>query len=128
MKKEIKTLTVKEAIKQGYTKYGISGEDWQIAEDLHDDVFDEVEDVDGIVLFEKHYSNPSVTNSQISDILSDIIGTNDSEETGRDDDQVYDAIKNIDYTEIVNTINKELEKHKYWMLTDIQLIRDEDSQ
>ena len=115
-------LTVKEAIREGYTHYGIDGRDWQTVEDLGDIEDNDFEEWD-LILFEKKSNCTSISNNELSDLLSDYIGEQDSENSGRDDDQVYDEIKNIDYTEIVNTINKSLEKYKYWSSTNIKLIK-----
>ena len=122
----MKKLTIKEAIDQGYTKYGLEGREWQSVEDLHDDVFEEQEEAnwDDLVLFEKDASYPSIDSDTIAEKLAEQIAENDAEECQRnDDDVVYNAVKAIDYTEIADKINKELEQFKYWMLTDIKLIK-----
>jgi len=123
----MKQLTIKQAIDEGYTKYGFASRDWQTTQDLHDDIFDEVEpeDWDDIVLFEKESTTPSISAKEIAELLSDYIGDNDSEECMREDEQIYDAVKAIDFTDISEKINKAMESHKYWMLTDIKLVHNE---
>lgn len=117
-----KELTVKEAINQGYTKYGFGSREWQTTEDLHDDIFNEVKEEDwpDLFLFSKESDFPSITATQIADRLSDSIAEDDCDESGRPDGEVYDTVAAIDYTEIAAKINDALKKHEYWMLTNIK--------
>ncbi len=121
----METLTVKEAIDQGYTKYGFSDKEWQNTQELHDDVFKEVEEEnwEDLVLFGKESSHPNIDAKTIGELLSEHIGINDSEECARDDDEVYTTVSAMDFSDVAKKINKELEKHKYWMLTDIKLVQ-----
>lgn len=121
----MKTLTVKEAIEQGFTMYGYAKTEEQKAQKLTIDVFKEEPEHKQklLVLFDKHNSCPSTTTEEISEILSERIGLNDEEECYRDNDDVYVTVSEIDFTEIVKTINKALEKHSYWMITDIKLVK-----
>ena len=118
-------LTVKEAIEQGYTKYGFESKEWQHLEDLHNDIFEEIDedDFDDLVLVEKVGQAPIFSVKEMSEILSERIGENDNEQCARDSDEVYTTVAAIDYTDIVNKINKELEQHRYWMLTKIKLVK-----
>ena len=122
-------LTLKEAIQQGYTHYGHEDQEWQTVNELHDDLFKdgdiEAGDLDSLVLFDKKSRCPSVDPKRIGEILSGVIGDDDSEECMRDDDCVYDTVKELDFTETANMINKALEKHKYWMITNIKLVNHE---
>jgi len=120
-------LTIKEALEQGYTMYGVANKEWQHANEINDDVFKEVhrDDWGDIVLFEQNSSCPSIDKKYMAEMLADHISDNDSQECARDDDSVYKTVKEIDYTDIVAKINKELEQHKYWMLTTIKLIPNE---
>ena len=122
--KKIKELTIKEAIKQGYTKYGFQNREWQLVNDLSDALTEIEEDEwEDIVLFQKKSLQPKISKERIAELLSDNIGDEDSDESGRDDDCVYETVKAIDFTDIAEKINKELEQHEYWTLTDIKLVR-----
>lgn len=118
-------LTVKEAIAQGYTKYGYSNKEWQHAHDLDDILGNHLSDDswEDLVLFEKESKSSTIDERQIADLLSDYIGEHDSEACARDDDRVYDAILKMDFSETAAKINKELEQHNYYMLTNIKLIK-----
>ena len=120
----MKTLTVKEALEQGYTKYGFSYKEWQTTNDLHEDIFKEIEycDMDHIVLFVKTTECPSISKELIAKVLPEYIGDNDSSEICREDDSVYKAVNEINFETTEMQINKVLEGFKYWRLTDIKLI------
>ena len=117
-------LTLKQAIEQGYTHYGFAHREWQHAEELHDDLFKEVEEGDheNLVLFEKKPSYPSISKENIAERLAEYISDNDYEECHRDDECVYTSVKGMDFSEVANTINEALKVHKYWMLTDIKIL------
>ena len=121
----METITLKEAIEQGYKYYGFSDREWQQTYELHDDIFQEVgEDYwDDLVLFDKESEQPLITSKQIADLLSDSIGEQDSCESGREDDVVYEAVNSVSYTEIAKTVNDALKPCEYWKLTDIKIIR-----
>lgn len=120
---KLETLTIKEAIKQGYTRYGYYDREWQMVNKIHDQMFEEIDEYehDNIVLFEKKSKAPSISSDAIAEILSDHIGESDSEECMRDDDCVYETVSKIDFTDVAEMINKKLEQHKYWMITDVKL-------
>ncbi|NRB81994.1 MAG: hypothetical protein HRU38_25635 [Saccharospirillaceae bacterium] len=121
----MKQLTVKEAIKQGYKYYGFGNKEWQTAEELDDGVFAEVDedDWDDLVLFEKNASQPTIDSRTIANMLADYIADQDSNDCGRDDDCVYKTVEEMDFKKVAENINKELEQHKYWMITDIKLVK-----
>lgn len=118
-------LTVKEAIKQGYKYYGISGLDHQSCQSLDENIFEEVDDYnhDNIVLFDKKFVVTSVSEEEIKEMVSDHVSVKHSEECYSDDDRIYNAISSLDFSEIINNINKKLEEHKYYFLTDIKIIK-----
>ena len=121
MKKE---LTLKQAMDQGYTVCGLEGKEWQSVIELHDDVFNsdiDKEDWGNIVLFEKKPSFPSVNSRTIADLLADNIAENDSCNSGRDGDEVYDAVMAIDFSATEALVNKKLEEFKYWKATGVKL-------
>jgi len=117
-------LTVKEAIDQGYTKYGFEDVDDQTVNDLHDDVFDDIDkdDWDGFVLCEKEPTTPIIDKGFILEVLNDkIIDAND--EMLIDGYALSNSLESIDYTDILEKINKELSKFEYWFLTEIKLVK-----
>lgn len=118
-------LTLKEAIKEGYTKYGYADQEEQYARNLHEGLFKEVREEDWkyLVLFDKSTYYPSTSADELSTLISDYIGDNDSEECQRENEDVYNTVAGIDYTAIVETINKALQEHGYFELTDIKLVR-----
>lgn len=117
-------LTIKQAIEQGYTRYGFASKEWQTVEELHDYIFEEIEpdEHEDVVLCEKEGQYPSITRNEIADILSEYIGENDDEICARDSDEVYETVKGYDFTYLSIELNSKLKKHEYWILTDIQLI------
>jgi len=125
MENKINELSVSDAIKQGFTMYGFGGCEWQVTNDLHDDVFDEVdpEDWENLVLFEKTSSQPSIDSKTIAERLADLIADEDSDNCGRDDDRVYKTVMEMDFEDVAKMINDKLSEHKYWMITDIKLTK-----
>jgi len=117
-------LTIKEAFKRGYTKYGFSGLEWQNIHDISDlNLNVDAEDLKDLVLFEKASTNFVMESENIAEIVSEAIADKENEESGRDNNEVYEAIKKIDYTDITKKINIELKKHSYWKLTEIMLVK-----
>lgn len=115
----MKELTIEQALKEGYTRYGYSNMEWQTAYKIEDIEWDGNENSENLVLFDKEEICPSISKEAISDLLSGHIY---EEECSRDDESVYKTVKSIDFKEMAVKINKELEQHKYWMITDIKLI------
>jgi hypothetical protein len=118
-------LTVKEALKQGYEYYGFKNVDWQNLQELDENVFNEVDESswDNLVLFDKESKFPMMDKDDIAEIMANRAAENDSEVCNREDDEVYDAVRAVDFAEITDTINKALEVHSYRMLTDIKLVQ-----
>ena len=117
-------LTVKEALEQGYTRCGYGNEEWQTAlhiADLDSEDFNVV-GRNRLMLMSKEHRAPSVTSSQISDLIADNVSEMHGNDTGDDTDSVYDLIKAMNFNEIVSDINATLSTYKYWDMTDIELI------
>ena len=112
------TITQKEAIKQGYTFCGVHANEWQCLTPIED-----LEPIDfergNLFLAEKKGTAFAFGKDQISELLADVISDNESDDSGRDDSEIYDGIKAIDFTETENKINEVLEKHLRYKLTDI---------
>lgn len=115
-------LTVKEALEQGYTHFGRSGEDFQHLMQL------ESVDVNGIdddgynyVLANPKAHHLSIDADSIWDMVQDsIMG---SSEFSDDTDSIPDALKTeVPWEEYAKKINSVLQGHPYWYLTDIKLV------
>jgi V8-like Glu-specific endopeptidase len=117
-------LTVKEALEQGYTKFGFDGREWQSALDLQTDI-----DADTFsgqsgkpLLFHKEEYHPGIDAESIKDLLADHIACNHYDETGDDTDNVEDAVRELDFESVAEMINEKLLSTTYYKLTDIELI------
>lgn len=112
-------LTVSQAKAQGYTLFGEPSHEWH-----HLTPIDDFYPKEGkkVFLAEKEPEIFKFGNEEIRELLSDTIGENESEATGRDTDCIYDAIIKIDFSHAANLIKQVLEKHPTYKLTDIELI------
>jgi hypothetical protein len=120
-------LTVEEAIKQGYTHCGWSGKDWQslnLIEDMkNEEDFKSLYPSSGkLVLAEKKPQSFLFDAENLRELVAENIGDQYRQECADDTDEIEDLIKEIDFTEIVNTINEKISVKKWWMLTDIELV------
>lgn len=114
-------MTIKEAISQGYDYCGKHANEWQSLTPIED--LKDIDIADGdLYLADKEGSTFKFGKDQIAELLSDVIGDNESQETGRDTEDIYDAIKAIDFSETEKLINDALSKHRSYKLTDIKLV------
>lgn len=120
-------LTVKQALEQGYTHYGFKDREWQSVSKLHDNVFEELDEheYEEVVLFEKSFNVLHTSEQDVSEIIAESVSYNYSQECASDEDNVYSDIIDLDFSGIVKQINDKMKDHKYWMITDIKLVRDE---
>lgn len=121
----MKTLTIIEALKAGYTKYCLANDGFQFLKDI--DGMDKEhllrEDI-RLVEIEPHHP-AGMSAEEIAETLAEQIWCNHHDQTGDDTDDVADAIKEIDFTEVENKISEVLSKLNYYTSTDIKLIADE---
>lgn len=127
----MRRITVQEALDQGYTKIGVVGLQWQTVRDLHEDIESELNEegisLSEVALFSKETTCVSISPSTIMDILADELVELDHEVSGRDDDHVYNSIKEHEgilksvkrLTAGVNLVLKS--KCSYYSLTTIGL-------
>lgn len=115
-------LTVKEALEQGYSKCTNVIDHWCHLTDITDLTDVDFEN-DTWWLAEKESRCYQISDDCLSDLLSDHIGCNEHDETGRDDEEVYNAIGSLDYSETTKMINEKLQEFKYYRLSSIELIR-----
>ena len=117
------TLTLKQAVKQGYSKVTHTRGEWTFVTDI-EDLTDEDFEENSWWLCEKDPKSYSVSIEDISELISGTISQQESDENGRDDDRVYDVLKKIDYSDIVNKINSNLKEHcAYYTLAGIRLVK-----
>jgi hypothetical protein len=124
MEAKIKTLTVKQAIEEGYTLCGFANKDWQSLiplEDITDEYFKDSSYNGKLVLAEKQSHSYLVDAETFRDLLADTVGENYRQECADDTDEIEELIKEVDFTEIVNTINEKISVKKWWILTNIEL-------
>lgn len=115
------TLTVKEAIEQGYEHYLVDKGEYGHLRDISD-FEDETED-EVFLLADKEYSHPKgLPNGELQEMLADNIWDNYCSDTGCDTNEVYDLIKAIDFSDVSERIDKALESVKYKRATKIRLI------
>ncbi|PRP68126.1 hypothetical protein [Nonlabens agnitus] len=113
-------LTIKQALKEGYTHCGSPSKEWQSLHKVEELTIADF-DHQTFVLASKIPKTFTFSNDQIKELLIDVISDNEAEESGRDDDNVYEALKELDCTDISNQVDAILKKHCYWTLTDIEL-------
>lgn len=121
----VQKLTVSEAIAQGYKSCGYPDGEFQYLKKLDKLTEQDFNDEDKgpLVLAEKEpYHTPSIKPEDIADMLADHMDSNNGDNTGDDTSDVYDIIKELDFTATAEMINKALEKKKYYKFTDIEVI------
>jgi hypothetical protein len=114
-------LTVKEALEQGYEYYVYDSDGWQSLKDISD--MDMNWDRDDIKLVNKEPNHPFGLDAKyIGETLAEIISVNYSDETGCDTDDVYDAVKDLDFSAVEKMINEALSKINHYRSSGIKLI------
>jgi len=115
------TLTVKEAKEQGYSGYFYNADGFQRLKSL--DYPDEIDwSRDDIYLADKESYNPGGIDAKaLAELLAEHLQCNHESETGDDEDAVYDAIMEIDFTDVELRIDEALSKLHYYRGTKIRL-------
>ena len=117
-------LTIKEAINQGYEYFVYPANGYQALNSLTDYSEDEINWDENPTLCGKEPQHPAgMSAEELKEHLADIIADNHASETGCDTDDVSDAIKSIDFTEISNKIEAELSKINFYWQSEIELIK-----
>lgn len=116
------TLTLQEAIDQGYEHFFYKGEGYQrlnILSEIEDSDFDK-----GVELANKepHYPT-SLDSHEIADWIADTMQDRFTEETGDDTNSVYDLLKDLDCTPIVESIEAKLKSMQFYKSSGIKLIK-----
>jgi len=115
-------LTIKEALEQGYIKCGYDEREWQSLMDIEDLSPDDFNNDKKIILADKESQSTLVDSEYLKDLLADNISSMHQDEIGDDTDSVYDSIKAIEFESTAVIINNTLSVHRYWNLTEIELI------
>ena len=124
MNKE-ETLTLKEALEQGYTHYcyGHPSNGYQSLQDLSDITESDIKDHDIYLADKETFSPDGIDNESLKDMIADHISSQHYDDTGDDTDTVYDAIKELDFSDVVKRIeNKLSELNHYRWITEIKLV------
>tara|TARA_R110002051_G_scaffold308116_1_gene379493 strand:+ start:1047 stop:1406 length:360 start_codon:yes stop_codon:yes gene_type:complete len=114
------TLTIKEALSQGYKYCGKHVDGWQGLTHITDLTPEDFKFSEWHVI-SKDEQFFKFGKDEISELLAEQISESEADETGRDDDQIYNAIKAIDFSGTEELINEVLLKNGYYILTDIKL-------
>lgn len=121
-------LTVKEALKQGYTKYCFNSDGFQGLKDIDGEIDpSDFEREDIRIVNKEPYSPHGMSSKDIAELIAEHIECNHVDDSGDDTEQVYDAIKEIDFTDAENKISEALSKLHYYRATDIKLVADTQS-
>jgi len=117
----MKTITIEEAINQGYTLAGVQGRDWQqgipLAELNSEDLKLQV-----WCPFSKEFRTPGMDEESIKEMIADAIETNWSEDTGDDTEEVYKLIISVDFQPLLDKIKEKVKEvqafslHQRWPL------------
>ncbi|SHK84329.1 hypothetical protein [Chryseobacterium polytrichastri] len=117
-------LTLKQAIEQGY-KYFVYPEDgYQALMDLEHNSEDDVNWNKKPTLCNKDASHPSGMDAEELKVhLADTISDNHAGDTGCDTDDVYEAIMELDFTEMAEKIQERLNGINFYWQSDVELIK-----
>ncbi len=116
-----KTMTVKEALEQGFEYYVYDSDGWQSLKDISD--MDMDWNRDDIKLVNKEPTHPFGLDAKyIAETLAEIISINYADESGFDGDDVYDTIKDLDLSDTEDKINEALSKIIHYRSSGIKLV------
>jgi hypothetical protein len=116
----METLTLQQAISEGYTHFGYTGRDYQSVNPLEDITEDDFKD-DNIVLFEKKPFYLGIDADNLRDIVTDTVI--DNGEIADDTDEPYDLLRDgVNWEKFAEEINDAMRHRPYWRLTKIKLV------
>lgn len=118
-----KSLTVQQAIEQGYEHYLEDGEEDQQLQDIRGAFECEKDFEKNLVLAEKEWQYAKgMTQEEIKDLLADRIAHNHCDDTGIQYEVVYNIIMRLDFQDVEDRITEALKAVAYKMQTDIIII------
>lgn len=115
----MESLTIKEALKQGYTHCGSSSKEFQMLDTLESITDEDIRE--DTVLADKKSTSPLIDADQIKEMIAEQMEESHSQDTGDDTNQVYDTVMKLDFSKTAEFVNKELEVVRHWFLTDVKL-------
>jgi hypothetical protein len=116
-----KTLTKAKAVELGYTLCGYEGIEEQTLIDLGQVSSEDY--VNGVLMLaEKEGIRPIIKPDTLAEVISEHIYSDWAEINEPDAEQVYQKVKSMDFTDMAEKINKRIESHVCYVLTDIRLI------
>jgi hypothetical protein len=119
-------LTLQQAIEQGYEYFVYPSDGYQSLKSLSEYSEDEINWKNNPTLCGKEPQHPGGMDAEeLRDHLAGLISDNHASETGCDTDGVYDAIKEIDFTEIAEKIQEKLNGINFFWQSKIELIKSE---
>ncbi len=118
-----KSLTVKEALEQGYVYFAQDKGEYTTLHRIENISEADFEDGPQMLAEKDSYYTPFISSEEIAETLADIISSQCGDETGDDTDDVHDIVNGLDFSEASEKINEALNGKKYYKLTDIQLIQ-----
>jgi hypothetical protein len=120
MKTKEEFLTIEEAVSQGYSLCGVKGKEFQhfhTISELNEEDFEECD----FVLASKEEYTLGISADDLCDMVTDHVV--DSNELADDTNGVPDLLKSsVPWEEISQKINSVLVEHKYYFLTEINLV------
>ncbi len=117
-------MTISEAIKEGYTHYGRADNGFVRIQELNDDI-PTTDFNHKLVLAEKQSFSPSVADNFLRELIAVQVYDHVGDSTGDDDPSfAYDEVYALDWSQMTAKINDILSSHKYYKLTNIQLVPD----
>jgi hypothetical protein len=118
-----RTITIKEALSEGYRLCGIQSNEFQCLSEIKNLTDEDLANSENdYYLADKHGDCYSFNKDEISELLAETISVNESEDTGRDTDEIYKAIKAINFKNTQLELDKVLSQFVTYKLTDIKLI------
>lgn len=119
-------LTLLQAIEQGYKHFVYPEDGYQALKSLSDYSENEIIWEKKPTLCNKEPQHPAGMDAQeLRDHLADVISDNHSSETGCDTDVVYDAIREIDFSDIAVKIQEKLNEINFYWQSEIELLKSE---
>lgn len=120
----MKTLSIKEALSQGYTKFLFNSDGFQSLRDISDVNEKDLAKEDIRLVEIEPYCPAGISSKDIAELLAEHIECNHVDQSQDDTEKVYGAIKNIDFTEAENKISEALSSLHYFRASDIKLVAD----
>lgn len=117
----IKSLSVKEALEQGYEYAGDPSKDYQCFIPINDLGEEDFKRHKWVLASIETYV-PSITAKSIAEILAEHMESDVGNDTGDDTEEVYHTILKLDFESTARIINEALKNRWYRTLTKITLL------